>query len=234
MRTLITFLFALAVPVFAETALLKPRTWTSTDGVGLDAELIKQNKETITVKRTKDGRPIDIPLDRLSESDNEMLEAAGNSINVAAEKSVNKRYQEVQFLGLPDPGEATWELAKRLGKHQVLWEAMTQSSWRDAEGSQRLITLVPSSMKREQDNRYLVMGEHVAIRLEALAPNKMNISGDSLIIIDQNDRKKTLAERGRSFAPIARKDNLVSCDVEKIGINEILVITIRVSFGSAR
>jgi hypothetical protein len=223
---LIVSLFACSV-VFAETNLLKSRTWTSTEGTGLEAELIHLHDDRIAIKRKKDGKNIDLPLERLSLDDKEILEKACLSIDEAAEKSVLRRYQSVLFVGLPDPSEKTWELSKRLGKHQVLWEAITQSGWRDNESSQRLVTLMPRSIRRELDNRYLVMGEYVAIRFEAPAPYKINISGDKLVIIDQNGSQATLAERGKSFAPVARKENLISCDLEQIGVSETLVFTIR-------
>jgi hypothetical protein len=71
--------------VFAE-----PRTWTNTKGTEIEAELISRDENSITIRRTADGKRFEVPIESLSASDREWLKAnakgtgkGGNGIYIA-------------------------------------------------------------------------------------------------------------------------------------------------------
>ena len=61
-------------------ALLAPlsaRTWTSSDGVALEADYVSSTGTEVTIKRDKDGKTFTLKLTRLSEEDREFVELEG-------------------------------------------------------------------------------------------------------------------------------------------------------------
>ncbi len=55
-----------AIPVQA-------RTWTSSDGRSLEAEFVAKSGNTVTLKRANDGKSFTLPLDKLSDADQEWI-----------------------------------------------------------------------------------------------------------------------------------------------------------------
>ncbi len=93
-------------PIFVLTALLlsqaEARTWTSKDGVTIDAEYISSDENKVTIKRLKDAKEFTLPLEKLSKQDQEWLKQRPKTDLVADE---SKNYY------LPKEGEI---LPKRL------------------------------------------------------------------------------------------------------------------------
>ena len=68
---------------------LKPveaRTWTSKDGVTIEADYISSDEKSVTIKRQKDAKEFILPLDRLSIQDQEWIKQRPNT-ELTAENS---------------------------------------------------------------------------------------------------------------------------------------------------
>ena len=61
-----------AIPVQA-------RTWTSSDGRSLEAEFVAKSGNTVTLKRANDGKSFTLPLDKLSDADQEWIKGGAAS-----------------------------------------------------------------------------------------------------------------------------------------------------------
>lgn len=193
----------------------------------MKAELVRLDGSNVSLKREKDGRVFPLPLEKLSKEDQDLIASEGEKIDQMAVKAVDRqRY----FVGLPDTDESVWNLAARLDKHRVLWEAISQASWQSSDAGTRLLKITPKRMVREEEGQYLIEGEHVTLRLVAESGYKINVSGEKLILINETNVKKTLAENGKQFSPTARKEDLVECRFEKIGTREGLVMTLTASW----
>lgn len=80
--------------------LLEPREWKSADGKPLSAEMIRFEGEKVTLKAGKDGKLFTIPLAKLSEEDQALLEDERKKFDVMATKAVNGN----AFVGMPSWG----------------------------------------------------------------------------------------------------------------------------------
>ena len=227
MKVLLLSVFCCCITSGYAEDLLEPRDWKSADGAALKAELVRLDGKKVSLKREKDGRVFPIPWDKLSKEDRDLIEAEAKKIDEMAVKAVD-RYE--YFVGLPDTDESVWDLAGRLDKHRVLWEAISQASWQASAAGTRLVKIAPKRMVREEEGQYLIEGEHITVRLVAESGYKINISGEKLVLISETNLKKTLAEKGKPFSPIARKDDLVECRFEKVGTRECLVMTLNASW----
>src|ERR1043165_4278171 len=69
---------------------LETRTFTSSDGKKLEAELVKATDKEATLKRKGDGKEFVIPLDRLSEDDRKYIAThlAGQAANTRAAREI--------------------------------------------------------------------------------------------------------------------------------------------------
>ena len=93
---LLLLLLVLGTPcVVAQERKSKLRTWTSSIGTKIEAELVSSTGEQVTLK-TKDGRTLTVPLNRLSKPDQEFI-AAKSSPQEPAQGGVpvnsNLRYE---------------------------------------------------------------------------------------------------------------------------------------------
>jgi hypothetical protein len=170
----------------------------------------------------------DIDLIRLAPEEGEMIEQSRKEFAEVAKKAVVNK----QFVGLPDPGEKTWDAAFRVGAHRGLWEAATQSIWAYSNTDKRLVAITPKRLVRESDVQVLVEGEHVAVRLLADDKLKLVISGEKLNVINSAKAKKTLLEIGQSFSVSSEKGDMMSCELDEIGVRKGLVLTFRVSWNA--
>lgn len=53
----------------------------------------------------------------------------------------------------------------------------------------------------------------------------MNLNGEKLVFVS-SDEKTAIAERGSDYLPAVDRDGLVSLTQEKIGVSEMLVMTL--------
>ena len=76
---LLLLLLVLGTPcVTAQEGKSKPRTWTSSIGTKIEAELVSSTGEQVTLK-TKAGRTLQVPLNKLSKADQEFIAAKSSA-----------------------------------------------------------------------------------------------------------------------------------------------------------
>lgn len=68
---------AILIPVLLILVITESRgrEWTSTDGRKLEADFVSATSEAVTVKRPGDNRPLTLPLNRLSQADQDWVKA---------------------------------------------------------------------------------------------------------------------------------------------------------------
>ena len=59
---------------------VQARTWTSSDGKKLEAEFVSVTETEVSLKRDSDGKLFTLPLERLSELDQEFIEEKGEEM----------------------------------------------------------------------------------------------------------------------------------------------------------
>lgn len=217
-----------------DLSLLKSREWKSSNGKVLKAELMKVKDDSITLKRKSDNRDFTLPLSRLHDDDQTLVHNTRRELEDLVHSNSSRPGSSTLFSGFTNPGEDVWELAHRFGLARKLWERATQSQWFGGiRGAQRVIRLTPQRFERISDVEYFVHGEHVSlkVRLEQL-DEKLSLSGDRLMRSYEkySERaKEPIAQKGSVFLPEITRDNLVSLQVEKVGVVERLVMTISLS-----
>lgn len=205
--------------------LLEEREWKSSDGRALRAELLEIKGHDVRFKRSGDSREFSVPIGKLSDADRNLLaEAKGEIVKMVREADESAR-TGLQFRGLPNPGEKVWELARRLGEERTLWNAATQAAWGSWTRSDRLVRINPKSFKRITATECLIVGEWIALKVRCESSSKLNIVGERLMAVS-SDEKVMIAERGSEYLPKVSQDGLVSLTQEKIGVSEMLVMTL--------
>ena len=93
MRIFARLLPALALALAFLTPSLQARTWTSSDGKKLEADLISATKTHVTLKRSRDGKTFTLPLTRLSAEDRAFVEnSAGEPAPSAPPAAIEGEY----------------------------------------------------------------------------------------------------------------------------------------------
>ena len=94
--------------VHAENAADEFRTWTSKAGTSIEARLIKQSGQTITLEKKADGKKLTLKLRQLSKADQEFI----SSIPAKAEKPENEEPKgETTIAGIDaSPGQTSAEI----------------------------------------------------------------------------------------------------------------------------
>ena len=103
------------------TELLSSRIWTSVDGKEVDAELIGKTAKTIEIKRKSDRRKFKLPINKLSEEDQEILKNAEEDLVIAAEEWGDKNSRAMVL----EP--SSLDLARRLGVIEKMGPLMRRS-----------------------------------------------------------------------------------------------------------
>lgn len=70
------------------------RTWTSTDGRSLKAEFVSANDKNVTLRRSSDGRRFTLPLNKISEADQQWVAEALESRNGLKEKKPSGIFED--------------------------------------------------------------------------------------------------------------------------------------------
>lgn len=205
--------------------LLEEREWKSSDGRALRAELLELKGHDVRFKRGGDSREFSVPVGNLSDADRNTLAEAKADIVKMVRQADESAFSGLQFRGLPNPGEKVWELARRLGEERTLWNAATQARWGSWTRSDRLVRITPRSFKRISANECLIVGEWIALKVRCDSSSKFNIIGERLVSVSE-DEKTVIAERGSEYLPKVGQDGLVSLTQEKIGVSEMLVMTL--------
>ena len=100
----------LPVLVLSSSLALETRTFTSSDGKKLEAELVKATDKEATLKRKADGKEFVIPLDRLSEDDRKYIAASlakpqdkeGPNFRAAREIDLSVEKGKTQKMKVPE------------------------------------------------------------------------------------------------------------------------------------
>ena len=212
---------------------LKPRTWESIDGKKLDATLVKLSKDKITLKRKKDNKVFSLPLDRLSKGDNEQLKETLDGLLGIQKSAIDRTsYSRPIFVGFAEFDEKMWELSNRFGVSRDTWNVITQSSdsWWGSDrtrGNDRILKVVPQRFKRISETIYLINGEHITLIIMVKSGEKLNISGEKLVVVMPDKDKVVIAQRNIPYTPRLHKSGLIGCETEGVGVRERLVITIQ-------
>jgi hypothetical protein len=113
-----------------DTSLLDDREWKSTDGQPLQAELVRVEGDWITLKRKQDNRNFKLSINRLDVEDRALLEKCARDLDGLV-KSANSGQVGTHsfFVGFANPDEAVWELARRFGRADELWQQATRGNW---------------------------------------------------------------------------------------------------------
>lgn len=239
MKTLASIL----IPIVTSTSLfasefLKPREWTSSDGKKLKAELISWNGDTVKLKRATDGKKFDLPTAKLSETDIDLLKAESEKIANVAKSAVINPFQrddsDRSFVGFPKSDEETWALAQRLGKLDDFTNALGKH-WEPTR-SKKIVTFSPRRFVRENANSYLIVGQYVAVRIVSPDDTNLSAGGDKLTVVrggndtDGRNEKLVISQRGIDFTPSLDKEQAQTMAVENVGLDELLVFTIRMKY----
>ncbi|MEM7143650.1 MAG: LamG-like jellyroll fold domain-containing protein [Verrucomicrobiota bacterium] len=80
MKHLATFLLLSFLSATLSLA-AESRTWTSTDGKTMEAELVSSTDTEVTIRRSSDGRRFTFPLDRLSQTDRDWVSAQSGDVD---------------------------------------------------------------------------------------------------------------------------------------------------------
>lgn len=204
---------------------MEEREWKSSDGRALRAELLELKGHDVRFKRSGDSREFSVPIGKLSDADRNLLADAKGEIVKMVRQADESARMGLQFRGLPNPGEKVWELARRLGEERTLWNAATQARWGSWTRSDRLVRITPKAFKRITATECLIVGEWIALKVRCESSSKLNIVGERLLAVS-SDEKVMVAERGSEYLPKVSQDGLVSLTQEKIGVSEMLVMTL--------
>lgn len=246
-----TLLLALAPALMAVApaadvlALAGFRDWTAKDGKKLHARLVTVGPNHYTLKSQRDGRTYDIPVDRISDDDKQLVSAANAEIDRAKERCMT----DDKFKGLPDPSEAFWQVAVSLGRMNELAELVT-GPYRTSMG---VIKLTARNFRRESDKSFLVEGEHVMVRV--IVPGEadsVQVSGERLQVVRKTQvsetrstwygweydtrlklLKRPICTRKEVYQPTvgdAEPYKVATCAVEDVGVGRYLVFTLTAKF----
>ena len=211
---------------------LGPRIWESSNGQKLTATLVKLSKGKVTLKRKKDNKVVSLPLNRLSEDENEQLEETLAGFSEIQKSAIDRSSpSSPRFVGFTEPGEKMWELAHRFGVVRDTWNVVTQSNDRwwysyRSHGSDRILKIVPQRFKRISATVFLINGEYISVKIQVRQGEKLNISGEKLVFLRPGRSKIVIAQRKIPYTPRLHKAGLIGCESEKMGVREQLVITI--------
>lgn len=192
--------------------LFTTRNWTSAEGVAISASLIEAGPKSVTLKLAKGGKPFNVDLSKLSRGDQDLIRS-----------TIEKIDETIATKAFGTPAELTErDLANafRLGKHSALWTAAVEADAR--------LNMNPQRVERENDTQALIIGEHIAVRLQLVQNhNKFSLSGEDLERQSKTGSSKMhIATRKSPFTPKVANLNryMVSLKLEDIKLSSIPVI----------
>lgn len=250
-RLLLASLLILILPVAGDVmGLTDYRDWTSNDGKKLNAKLIKIGPNSYSLKSKRDGRTYDIPIEKISSGDLEMVKTANKLLDDIAKKAVTP---SGEFGTLGDCSEKFWRLVVALGRVPQFAQIVC-GECRTSSGA---FSLMAKDFRRESNKSFLIEGDGVMARIQTTAESDNIIEMGEKLQVTRKVRSRStdysyygwhydtkldvlrqvLATRGTVFQPAVGSQapfKLLGCRKETIGVGEYLVFTLHTQFSTRR